>query len=214
MKIVAFNGSPKGSHSNTNTMIHALLEGFVTHENSVETIQLADKSIKYCKGCYSCWSKTPGICVHHDDMQQIITDMRNADYLIFGSPLFLNNVSGTLKVFFDRLTAAGGDPTNKSESSDMKAPKYIMVSNCGYDYRGQFDIISLWINRVASMTKAKVAAEFYTTDGKVLSSPTKEQSASRSNYLSYLKECGNDLRLKGELNEEHKGLLNRSILEF
>jgi multimeric flavodoxin WrbA len=214
MKIVALNGSPKGNQSNTNTMIQALLKGFATPEHSVECIQLADKNIRYCKGCYSCWSKTPGVCIHNDDMHQIIAEMRDVDYLIFGSPLFLNNVSGTLKVFFDRLTAAGGDPTNKTESTNKKAPKYIMVSNCGFAYRSQFDIISLWINRVANMTKAKVVAEFYTTDGKALSAPTKEQERSRTNYLGYLKECGHDLMLKNELNEERKKLLTRSILEF
>ena len=215
MKIVALNGSPKGMRSNTHTMIQALLDGFAVAEHSVKCIQLADKNIKYCLGCYACWLKTPGVCVHEDDMRQVMSDMRDADYLIFGSPLFLNNISGTLKVFFDRLTAAGGDPTNKkSESSNNPAPNYIMVSNCGYAYRGQFDIISLWINRVASMTKAKVVAEFYTTHGKTLSSPTTEQNESRTNYLRYLKECGKEIMLNGELNEEQQKLLNRSILEF
>jgi len=215
MKVVAINGSPKGSRSNTAVMIQALLNGFSSTGSDTSQIYLADKDIGYCSGCYSCWTKTPGLCVHKDDMRAIISEMKGANYLIFGTPLFLNNISGTLKVFFDRLTAAGGDPTNKTTAAAKdKAPGYIMVSNCGYPNGTQFDIVSSWINRVAIMTSAHMAAEFYTADGKTLTSPTQEQVECKSRYLSFLTDCGKELSVKMELNEAQKALLSKGILEF
>lgn len=215
MKVLAINGSPKGSRSNTAVMIQALLDGFSTSGALTKQIYLSEKTISYCSGCYSCWTKTPGICIHRDDMAEIITEMESAECLIFGSPLFLNNISGTLKVFFDRLTAAGGNPNAAvPDSTQQNGPKYIMVSNCGYLYRSQFDIISHWINRVAVMTKAKVVAEFYTTNGKALSTPSAEQANSRAAYIEYLVGCGKEIGKNGKLGEENAKQLTRGILDF
>jgi multimeric flavodoxin WrbA len=215
MRVVAINGSPKGAASNTAVMIRSLLNGFSSNGDSVTDILLSEKSIHYCSGCYSCWSQTPGVCVHKDDMKSILAQMHDANVLIIGSPLYFNNVSGTLKVFFDRLTAAGGDPHEKPANAENKAaPRYVMVSNCGYPVRNQFDIVSLWINRVAAMTQSAVIAEFYTTTGKVLTSPTEEQSQTRANYLEYLKGCGRCLSQNMKLNGEHLALSQRNILDF
>lgn len=215
MKIVAINGSPKGRDSNTNVMIEALLLGLQSPTSEIFNIYLSEKTIKYCNGCYTCWSKTPGICVINDDMKELISLIDNTDILIFGTPLYFNNVSGTFKVFFDRLTAAGGDPhkkTNKQQSSVI--PHFIMMSNCGYPYRSQFDIISLWINNISKMLQSKLIGEFYTTDGRVLTKPTDEQKQSRSNYLTYLENCGKEYLLNMELKEEQKVLLKKCILDF
>ena len=95
-------------------MIEALLQGFQSPVSEIFNIYLSEKTIKYCTGCYTCWFKTPGICVINDDMKELISLIDNSDILIFGTPLYFNNISGTLKVFFDRLTAAGGDPHKKT----------------------------------------------------------------------------------------------------
>ena len=215
MKIVSINGSPKGKNSNTNVMIEALLKGFQSSTSEIFNIYLSDNNIKYCDGCYSCWFKTPGKCIIDDDMHGLIERMTGADIIIFGSPLYFNNISGTLKVFFDRLTAAGGDPhKNTNDQNSITTPHFIMVSNCGFPYRTQFDVISLWIRNVATMLQAKLIGEFYTTNGKVLSQPTDEQLAQRRNYLEFLENCGKQYLEKMELNEEQKNLLNKNILDF
>jgi len=105
MKIVSINGSPKGKTSNTNVMIEALLKGFQSSDSEIHEILLSEKDIRYCKGCYSCWTKTPGRCIIDDDMKGLIEIMQGTDVFIIGTPLYFNNVSGTLKVFIDRLTA-------------------------------------------------------------------------------------------------------------
>jgi multimeric flavodoxin WrbA len=214
MKIVALNGSPRGMRSGTAVMIEALLEGLTLQGSTAKHILLSDMTIAHCSGCYTCWSRTPGVCIHKDDMEGVISEIQDANVLVFGTPLYFNNVSGTLKDFFDRLTASAGDPRHKRDQEKSVAPGYIMVSNCGYPYRSQFDIVSLWINRVASMTKARLLAEFYTTDGKALSAPTGEQIDCRAKYIQFLKDCGSDLASDMRLTREHEELLTRSVLEF
>jgi multimeric flavodoxin WrbA len=215
MRIVSFNGSPKGKNSNTNVMIETLIKGMTSNESEIINIYLADKNIQYCRGCYSCWSKTPGKCVINDDMKEMIELMQNTDLFIFGTPLYFNNISGTLKVFFDRLTAAGGNPHKKtSQQNEKVVPHLIMVSNCGFPYRTQFDIISLWIRNVSQLMQLKLIGEFYTTNGKVLTQPTNEQELSRKNYLEYLEECGKQLFDNRMLTDNQKTLQSKNILDF
>jgi FMN-dependent NADH-azoreductase len=215
MKVVAINGSPKGKNSNTSIMINALLKGIKSPQTEIFKIYLSEMNIEYCRGCYSCWFKSPGNCIIHDDMKDLINLMNDTNIFIFGSPLFFNNISGTLKVFFDRLTAAGGDPHKKGiDRQSGNVPCFIMMSNCGLPDRTQFEVLSLWIRKVSKMIGSKLIGEFYTTNGKVLSQPTDEQQDSRQKYLSFLEICGKQYIDNLELSEEQKVLINMNILDF
>lgn len=79
MNILAINGSPKGKRSNTWRLTSAFLDGIIAWEENgrkqapaIETLNVNALDIKPCLGCFSCWSKTPGMCCIHDDMQAVI----------------------------------------------------------------------------------------------------------------------------------------------
>ncbi|MGA2091709.1 MAG: hypothetical protein ABSH12_09670, partial [Endomicrobiales bacterium] len=57
----------------------------------------------HCIGCYSCWVKTPGLCVHHDDMPAILCAYVHADVVVLASPLKMGNVSSRLKAVQERI---------------------------------------------------------------------------------------------------------------
>jgi len=213
MIVTAINGSPKGKNSNTEVMLASLLEGFRENGDIVKNITLSEFDINYCSGCYSCWFKTPGICIKKDDMSTIISEMDGSDIIILGSPLYFNNLSGTLKVFIDRLTVCGGSPHNV-EKKEKVNPKYIMVSNCGFPMIKQFDVVSLWVKHFCQLLQTQLLAEFYTPHGKVLTTATEEQLASKNSYLNFLKECAIEISKVGELSEEKKERTIKSLLEF
>lgn len=215
MRMVAINGSPHGKRGATGAMLSALMDGFQSNGGRGASIELAEKEIRQCRGCYACWSKTPGICAQDDDMRGIIEAMKGANLLIFGSPLYFNNVSGTLKTFFDRLTAAGGDP-HAAQAGDPAAPNpgYIMVSNCGFPTRSQFYIVSLWINRVAQMSRARLVGEHYVAGGRALTAPAAQQAPARDRYLGYLRACGASYAATGALNEELAASVDKDLLAF
>ena len=125
MNVVAVNGSPRGYESNTSVMLDSLTSAF--SKEDVTKLILGNMRINYCTGCYSCWTKTPGICVQDDDMKSAIEAVSKANILILGSPLYFNNISGTLKVFIDRLTALGGDP---HAERNTKAEKTKIIQCC------------------------------------------------------------------------------------
>lgn len=44
-------------------------------------------------------------CVIVDDMQKVFSALKDADALVFGSPLYMGQMSGQAKIFVDRLSS-------------------------------------------------------------------------------------------------------------
>lgn len=69
MKIIAINSSPRsGGQSKTELLLNHLVEGMRDAGAEVDIVNLREKKIKNCLGCFTCWTKTPGRCIQKDDM--------------------------------------------------------------------------------------------------------------------------------------------------
>lgn len=216
MRIVTINGSSQGVRSNTNVMVGAFLKG--AQEAGAETVNifLAEKDIKHCKGCHTCWVKGPGQCVTNDDMPGVLGSLGGADVIIFASPVYFGNISGLLKVFMDRMTMIGGPTTQKeakevqSNQSNAQVPKLMMFSSCGYDDRSEFEVTSLWIRRVAQKVHMDLIGEIYRTQGKLLSNPPEELRPAITDYLKLLEQAGKEIVADRKLSAATKKNLDKS----
>ncbi len=102
--IVVFDGGPRNAkYSKTTFMVDNFIEGVKRAGANVETFKLKNYDIKHCTGCYTCWTKTPGECIFKDDMTMLRKKYREADLVVFASPLYIFNVTGIMKDFMDRL---------------------------------------------------------------------------------------------------------------
>ena len=104
MKILAIHGSPRTIHSTTRKLTGFVLEGSAEAGAETEMIDLADYHITPCTACEAC--SLNGICVNDDDVPSLLVRMQEADGLVFSSPVYIDNISGQMKVFFDRLADA------------------------------------------------------------------------------------------------------------
>ncbi|WP_094604004.1 hypothetical protein SPSIL_044320 [Sporomusa silvacetica DSM 10669] len=219
MKIVAINGSPKGKASNTNVMVSAFLKGAQEAGAEIVNVFLAEKEIKHCKGCISCWTNTPGQCVIKDDMAEILAVKEGADILVLATPLYYDHISSMLKVFMDRMIVtvaphvqkySNGECRHVNKDNDaspfrsgVKPPKLVMISNCGYPERSHFQVISLWIERLALNMLTEVIGEIYIPQGPFLNLPAEAlQPLTAScpqlvdniaNYLQLLEKAGKEI---------------------
>ncbi len=104
MKIIAINGSPRTVRSTTRRLAQFILEGAAEAGAETDMIDLCDLRIVPCTACDAC--SLNGICINDDDVPTLIDRMADADGIIFASPVYIDNVSGQMKVFFDRLADA------------------------------------------------------------------------------------------------------------
>ena len=86
--------------SNSELMAKEAERGAIEAGNKVESISLKDKTLNFCKGCLSC--QTTGKCVIRDDMSDMICKVKDAEAVIFVTPIYYYELSGQLKTFLDR----------------------------------------------------------------------------------------------------------------
>ena len=86
--------------SNSEILAHEVERGALDAGNAVEFVSLAGREIGFCRGCLAC-QKT-GNCVIRDEMDALIGKVREADAIVFATPIYYYEMSGQMKVFLDR----------------------------------------------------------------------------------------------------------------
>ena len=85
MKIAVFNGSPR--KENTAAMVKAFCEGAESAGHTVEEYHVGRMKIAGCLGCEYCHTKGDGVCIQKDDLEKIMPAYKEADVIVFASPI-------------------------------------------------------------------------------------------------------------------------------
>ena len=109
--------------SNSDILAERMIKGAEDAGNQVEHISLKSKEIGFCIGCLSC-QKTQK-CVIKDDAVEIAEKVKNADALVFVTPIYYYEMSGQLKTLLDRL--------NPLYPADYKFRKVYMLTTAAED---------------------------------------------------------------------------------
>lgn len=100
MKVMLFNGSPN-IHGCTYTALHEIEETLQKNGIETEIFQVGSKSVRGCIGCGKC--RESGQCIFDDIVNEAIDKIKDADGVIFGSPVYYASANGTMISFLDRL---------------------------------------------------------------------------------------------------------------
>lgn len=98
-KVLAISTSLR-NNSNSDILINSFIEGAEDSGNVVEKINIAGKSIGFCKGCLTCQRTEK--CIIKDDMNEICEKMKEADVIAFATPIYYYEMSSQLKTVLDR----------------------------------------------------------------------------------------------------------------
>ncbi|MCR5653238.1 MAG: flavodoxin family protein [Ruminococcus sp.] len=139
MKILVINGSPKRDKSDTMHITRAFLDGMnEAKPNEVHIIDIIDKHIEYCQGCFACMHNG-GNCIHDDDMRAILEEILESDLLIWSYPLYCYGMPAPLKAMLDRTLPLSsmamqkvGDRYEHVGQADFSHLRYIMICGCGF----------------------------------------------------------------------------------
>lgn len=110
MKVVAFNGSAR-KKGNTYHALQTVLEVLNNEGIETELIQLADKEISHCLGCYKCAGKKKCM-THNDELNDLVDKMVEADGILLGTPTYFANIASKMKALVDRagiISKTNGD---------------------------------------------------------------------------------------------------------
>lgn len=105
MKIAVFNGSPR--KGNTSAMVQAFREGAEAAGHQVEEYQVGRMKIAGCMGCEYCHTKGQGSCIQKDDFEKILPAYKEADMVVFASPVYYFTVTAQMEAAIQRVYCIG-----------------------------------------------------------------------------------------------------------
>jgi multimeric flavodoxin WrbA len=155
MKVIVINAAPRMESGNTQVMLNPFLVGLRHQGAEVDIALLARKKIKPCIGCFTCYAKTPGVCVHADDMPDLVERVRRADLMVLATPVYLDGMASLAKIFIDRLVVFL-DPHFIADGGRLYHPlrwkfpeRIFLVSVCGYPGLENFQPLGFHMERIA-----------------------------------------------------------------
>ncbi len=132
-RLVAINGSPR-KNGNTATLLEHACKGASSQGASVTLVHLYDLMYHGCRSCFACKVKggrSYGRCAVCDDLTPVLSDIRDADALILGSPLYFGTVTGAMRSCTERLLFPYLEYTSppRSLAPRMIRAAYILTMN-------------------------------------------------------------------------------------
>lgn len=116
----------------TNAIIQKLMENAAAKGHFCEFYILNRFELHGCQACRYC--RTEGDrCGIDDKISQILDKIYDADMLIVGSPVYMGDVTGQLKIFMDRLYSMK-DSSGKPRLSDKKGILVFSQGASGKEY--------------------------------------------------------------------------------
>jgi multimeric flavodoxin WrbA len=219
LKALAINSSPRKGKGNTALILNPFLEGMKEAGAEVELYYINDLKINPCQGDFSCWLKTPGVCIHKDDVSWLAPKVTQADILILASPVYCDGITGPLKVLMDKLVL-GAEPffvirdghiRHPPRQKENRSRKIMLVSNCGFWEMDNFDPLLVHLKAYSKNAGAEFVGALLRPHGPALRSMI-ETGAPVGDVLEAAKDAGRQLVRDGNMSLETLRTVSRELI--
>lgn len=114
MKKVLIISTSLRQYANSEILAHETERGAIDAGHHVEFVTLKNKEINFCKGCFAC--QKLGRCVINDDANEITLKMKDADVIVWATPIYYYEISGQMKTLIDRANSLFATGKNFTET--------------------------------------------------------------------------------------------------
>lgn len=217
LKILAIQGSPRPKVSNTDVLLQEFLKGAQSQGAETETVYLKQKEIHPCVGCYTCWTKTPGVCIFKDDMPGLLEKARSCDIMVYATPLYYFNMTSLLKAFQDRLLPLL-DPhliktgeTYRHPSRYQVNRKMVLVSTCGFPEISHFDGLRQVFRHLEGNGQVPLIGELLMPGGELLKQEGLKEKAQVVLQATY--QAGVEVVREGRVSKDTEAEIQKPLLK-
>lgn len=210
MNVLAINGSPHMDDGNTAIILNPFLDGMREAGAKVELFYTRKLKIGPCNGDMSCWFKNPGKCGQADDMQMLLPKLKEADVVVWASPVYYAAITGPLKNLMDRQL-----PLFMQENAGSKRQKIVLVSTCGAWELSMFDPLLAQMKTLYSIPEAN--SEFVGALLRPMADGMKEMLKAGETRLvdeviQAAKEAGLQLVKEGKISDEIQKRVSKALM--
>ncbi len=115
--IIQGGGRPNG---NTAQLVSAFEKGAKEAGHDIEIVPLQKNIVNGCIGCNACRYGKP--CIQKDDFNDIVPKIKEADLIVFASPLLFWTLSSKIKAFIERFYCIAEEDANPPYGRYEKYP--------------------------------------------------------------------------------------------
>ncbi len=218
MKVLALNGSPRMKASSTYRILTPLLEGMEVAGAETEVVHIRRLSLEACIGCYNCWVRTPGECVHRDGMSPALKKFNEADIVVFGTSLYHYSMTGIMKDFIDRLLPRfepwliphPSVPNVSGHPERFRKPtRMFLVSPCGFPEFDHFEALVTTFKQIARMEGWEYMGEILRPAAEPLSRPSLQPLFGE--YYARVRRAGEELIREGGISDALQAELGQDL---
>jgi multimeric flavodoxin WrbA/putative sterol carrier protein len=216
MKVLALNSSARtGDVSKTEIMLDSLVGGMRDVGAEVEIVNLAKKKIKYCIGCFTCWTKTPGKCLHKDDMtNEIFPKYLDCDLCVLATPLYHYTVNAQMKTFIERTLPIAQPFFVKRDGVTRhplrhEPPPVAVISVAGFPEESVFDQLKSYVNYLYG---DRLVAEIYRSSAEMLRRPPTNDRM--KDILEATVQGGRELAESRKISAETLARIKKPVTDF
>lgn len=128
-KILVIVGGGR-ANGNTNQLVDSFIMGAKKVGHYVEKISLMKTQVNGCLGCNACRYGKP--CIQKDGFNELVPKIKEADLIVFASPMYYWTISSKLKAFIERFYSLGEEDTNiplgRFEKYPVKDAAFLMTA--------------------------------------------------------------------------------------
>lgn len=215
MKIIALNGSHRGDRGFTQFLLDKLAAGAIEAGAQFETVVLTKFKINRCLGCQECKTEKSYLrCVYEDkdDVTKIFAKMKEADIIIYATPVYVFGMSGLMKTFLDRINATGDSSQLRISQSGLffhhisheiySKPMVVLVTCDNLENETPSNIAS-YFKTFSQFMDAPLVGTLVRKSGKMMGqgkSPDKEARFPKiSDIYEAFRLAGNELAAQGRI---------------
>jgi multimeric flavodoxin WrbA len=219
-KVLAINSSPNMANGNTARILNPFIDGMKEAGADVELFYLKKMKIRPCLGCLKCWTKTPGECIISDDMDGMLPKIKEADIMVFATPLYWDGVSGLMKMFMDRMTPLG-EPFIEIIDGRSRHPvregfahgKLVLVSTCGFFEEINFEPMLIHMKAAAFNLRREFAGALLRPNAMSIK-PAEHFNIPLDDIYEAAKVAGVELIENGKMSEETIAAVGREFISL
>jgi putative NADPH-quinone reductase len=217
-RVLAFNSSPRKGKGNTSVVLTPFVQGMCEAGAEVDLYYNYDLKIKPCGGCFDCWLKTPGVCSQKDDMHRLLPVMRDADVIVYATPVYGYGMNGQMKNIIDRMIVMAEPFMEVSEGRSRhiagageKPHKIVLVSNCGMWGLDNFDPLVAHVKKLCQDPPMEYAGALLRPHGEALRAML-DMGAPVSDVIDAARDAGRQLIENGVMLQETLDIVSRDLL--
>lgn len=215
---VAINGSPRMEKGDTALLLDSFCEGMAQAGCGVEVFHASRMNVKPCDcGEMRCWERTPGKCVHKDDMDLVFAAVKPAQILVLAAPVYIP-LPGAMQDVINRLCPLVEPVLETREGRtrarfrpDVQVEKMVLVCTSGWWEKENCDTVVRIVREFAEDASVEFAGALLRPHASLLRRKG-ELSEDGSTVLEAAKSAGRQLIEKGEIGPETLDAVSRPLV--